>query len=155
MWTTDMTSTWSNDPENWPFKPTDVLVPPGESSVFVADGYGLSKVHEFDIHTGNYTGVVFGGKGDSTGSGPAKFNCDHGFSLDDRVGKIVVSDRSNHRLCWIENNGSLIQTLNLTSTIPLPCNAQTSSGTSLGGDYLIVPGLGLDHADPGPWLNGR
>lgn len=29
---------------HWPFKPTDVLVPPGQDAVFVADGYGLSKV---------------------------------------------------------------------------------------------------------------
>eukprot|EP00051_Salpingoeca_urceolata_P028490 m.487151 g.487151 ORF g.487151 m.487151 type:complete len:364 (+) comp24823_c0_seq1:118-1209(+) len=149
VWTKDMTTAWSHNKTHWPFKPTDVVVPPGESAVFVADGYGLSKVHEFDIATGNYTGVVFGGK-----SSPLHFDCDHGISYDDRVGQLVVSDRSNHRLCWIDDKGTLIKTLNLTDEVPLPCNAQTSSGTSLGGDYLIVPGLGLDKADPGPWLNG-
>eukprot|EP00041_Stephanoeca_diplocostata_P032311 m.1032799 g.1032799 ORF g.1032799 m.1032799 type:complete len:362 (-) comp24127_c0_seq6:236-1321(-) len=152
IWTTDMTDVWSRNKTHWPFKPTDVLVPPGETAVFVADGYGLSKVHEFDTQTGNYTGVVFGGKG--TGNAPIQFNCDHGISFDDRIGKIVVSDRSNHRLRWIDDDGTLVKDLNLTLEVPLPCNAQTSSGTVLGGDYLIVPGLGLDFADPGPWLNG-
>ena len=65
-----------------------------------------------------------------------------------------MSDRSNHRLTWIEDNGTLIKTLDVTSSEPLPCNAQTSSNTSLGGDFLVVPGLGVDHADPGPYLNG-
>jgi hypothetical protein len=55
---------------------------------------------------------------------------------------------------WIENDGTLIKTLNLTTSEPLPCNAQTSAGTALGGEYLVVPGLGLDYVDPGPWLNG-
>ena len=65
-----------------------------------------------------------------------------------------VSDRSNHRLRWIENDGSLISDLNVSEFAPLPCNAQTSSGTALGGGYLVVPGLGVDKVDPGPWLNG-
>lgn len=147
IWSTDMTAAWSKNKTHWPFKPTDVLVPPGiKGAVFVADGYGLSKVHEFDINTGNYNGKVFGGR--------PEFDCDHGISFDDRVGKIVISDRANHRLRWIEDDGTVVKTLNLTASIPLPCNAQTSSGTTLGGDYLVVPGLGIDHADPGPWLNG-
>jgi len=156
LWRTDMTSAWSGNKTNWPFKPTDLLIPPGEAdTLLVADGYGLSKVHSFDRASGRYTGLVFGGKGDATVPGQsATFNCNHGLSLDDRVGKIVVSDRSNHRLVWIENDGTLIETLNVSSSAPLPCNAQTSSGTSLGGEFLLVPGLGLDYVDPGPWLNG-
>jgi hypothetical protein len=146
VWSTDMTAAWSKNHTHWPFKPTDVLVPPGEDAVFVADGYGLSKVHEFDVESGKFTGQVFGGR--------AEFDCDHGISYDDRVGKIVVSDRANHRLRWIEDDGTVVKTLNLTASIPLPCNAQTSTGTKLGGGFLIVPGLGIDHADPGPWLNG-
>jgi hypothetical protein len=156
VWLTDMTSAWKGNKSNWPFKPTDLLIPPGtKNTLFVADGYGLSKVHEFDRQTGTYTGVVFGGKGDSATPGKtATFNCNHGLSLDDRVGKMVISDRSNHRLVWIENDGTLIKTLNVTTSEPLPCNAQTSSGTSLGGDFLIVPGLGqvLSKPDKCPGL---
>lgn len=92
-----------------------------------------------------YTGVVFGRKGKAANPGAmATFECNHGLSLDTRVGQIVVSDRSNHRLVWIENNGTLIKTLDVTGDEPLPCNAQTSAGTVLGGNYLLVPGLGLD-----------
>lgn len=139
-----MTASWSHNTSFWPFKPTDILVPPGDTAaVFVADGYGLSKVHEFDTTTGNYTGVVFGGKG--ARDSPIEFNCDHGISFDDRIGKIVVSDRANHRLRWIENNGTLVKTLDLSSSLPLPCNAQTSTGTSLESEHLlIVPALGID-----------
>ena len=156
VWRTDMTQTWQHDASNWPFKPTDLLLAPGEpDTLLVADGYGQSKVHAFDRRTGAYTGAVFGGKGDSATPGaPATFNCNHGLSMDDRVGKIVVSDRSNHRLVWIDDDGTLLRELNVTSAAPLPCNAQTSNGTVLGADYLLVPGLGLDYVDPGPWRNG-
>ena len=129
VWSTDMTSAWSKDATNWPFKPTGVVVPPmsslsSDSStekqvVYVADGYGLSKVHEFDTVTGNYTGIVFGGA-----SSPLAFDCDHGISYDDRVELMVVSDRSHHRLVWIDSKGSLVDTKNLTTEVPLPCNAQ-------------------------------
>ena len=61
-------------------------------------------------------------------------------SFDDRVGKIVVSDRSNHRFVWMEDDGSLLRTLDVTATEPLPCNAQTSTGTALGDSYLVTPG---------------
>jgi len=58
-------------------------------------------------------------------------------------GQILVSDRANHRLRWIDNQGNLQKTM-VYPECTLPCNAQTSAGTSLGGDYLIVPGLGED-----------
>lgn len=156
VWRTDMTKDWEGDKQHWPFKPTDLLIPPNKNdTVLVADGYGLSQLHEFDRATGKYTGVVFGGIGKAATPGAmATFDCNHGLSLDTRIGKIVVSDRSNHRLVWIENNGTLIKTLNVIADEPLPCNAQTSAGTVLGDDYLVVPGLGLDKVDPGPWLNG-
>ena len=159
IWRSDMTAAWQGNKSFWPFKPTDLLIPPGEANtVLVADGYGLSKVHSFDRTTGEYTGQAFGGKGDgSTPGQAATFDCNHGLSLDDRPGapgKIVVSDRSNHRLVWIGGGGTLLATLNVSATVPLPCNAQTSAGTSLGGEYLVVPGLGVDYVDPGPWLNG-
>ena len=139
IWTRDMTSVWSKDASNWPFKPTDVLLPPGGKTVYVADGYGSSKVHGFDTKTGNYTGFVFGGAG--TGTAPLQFHCDHGISYDTRVNQILVSDRANHRLVWIDEQGKFIST-KAYPQVPLPCNAQTSNGTSLGGDYLIIPGLG-------------
>lgn len=138
VWSRDMTKEWQNT-ENWPFKPTDVLVPPGSPVAYVADGYGSSKVHAFDVKTGNYTGFVFGGRGNATN--PVKFNCDHGLSYDTRVNQIVVSDRANHQIRWIDDKGTVLNTVRYPE-IPLPCNAQTSNGTTLGGDYLIVPGLG-------------
>ena len=153
VWDVDMTTVWSHDKSNWPFKPTDILLLPGTQTLYVADGYGLSKVHEFDAATGKYTGVVCGGKG--TRDAPIAFNCDHGLSFDDRAGFMVISDRSNHRLRWITPNGTLVRDLNLTSSLPLPCNAQTSTGTKLAQQgLLLVPALGLDFVDPGPWLNG-
>ena len=140
IWRHDLTANWTGT-SNWPFKPTDVLYVPETGVVYVADGYGSSKVHGFNATTGEYTGFVFGGKG--SGDDPIQFNCDHGISYDTRVNQILVSDRANHRLRWIDPSGKLIKT-ETYPTCTLPCNAQTSNGTSLGGDYLIVPGLGED-----------
>lgn len=139
IWRHDMTAAWSKNSEFWPFKPTDVVLPPGLDQVYVADGYGSSKVHGFDTKTGNYTGLVFGGKGKQ--DKPILFNCDHGISFDTRVNQLVVSDRANGRLRWVDYQGNLLNTT-AHAEVPLPCNAQTSNGTVLGGDYLIVPGLG-------------
>tara|TARA_B110000208_G_scaffold171564_1_gene213934 strand:+ start:112 stop:1515 length:1404 start_codon:yes stop_codon:yes gene_type:complete len=156
IWRSNMTAEWENEKAHWPFKPTDVMIPPTEpNTVLVADGYGRSQIHAFDRVTGKYTGVVFGGRGnESTPGKPAKFEINHGMSLDHRNGKIVVSDRSNHRLVWIEDDGMIIKVQNVVTSEPLPCNAQTSKGSTLGDDLLVVAGLGVDHADPGPYLNG-
>eukprot|EP01079_Euglenida_sp_SAG-EU17-18_P006985 gene6985-1249_t len=53
VWSTNMTSLWAGNPEHWPFKPTDVehhftviahiTVLQTAGSLYVADGYGLSK----------------------------------------------------------------------------------------------------------------
>lgn len=139
VWSSNMSALWPEGNENYPFKPTDVLVPPGSPIAYVADGYSQSKVHGFDINTGNYTGFVFGGKGKQ--DKPILFNCDHGISFDTRVNQIVVSDRANGRLRWIDTQGNLLATKEYED-LPYPCNAQTSFGTDLGGDYMIVPDLG-------------
>ena len=156
IWRTDMMAEWENEKAHWPFKPTDVMIPPTQpNTVLVADGYGLSQIHAFDRVTGKYTGVVFGGRGNESSPGQAaKFEINHGMSLDHRNGKIVVSDRSNHRLVWIEDDGMIIKVQNVVTSEPLPCNAQTGKGSTLGDDLLVVAGLGVDHADPGPYLNG-
>lgn len=138
IWTRNMTSEWEGT-DNWPFKPTDVVVPPGSTTAYVADGYGSSKVHGFDITTGNYTGLVFGGHGNATD--PIKFNCDHGLSWDFRTNQLLVSDRANNQLRWIDVHGHQFHS-HVYPQSPLPCNAQTSHKTSLGEDYLIVPDLG-------------
>ncbi len=169
IWSTNMTREWTNT-SSWPFKPTDVLVPPGSDQARGrahasalprpphpppppsatgpprpgagggGDGYGSSKVHGFDLRTGNFTGFVFGGQG--SGDDPVEFNCDHGMSYDTRVEQVVVADRANHQLRWLDPATQKQVRKHAYPESPLPCNAQTSLGTELGGDYMIVPDLG-------------
>jgi DNA-binding beta-propeller fold protein YncE len=87
---------------NWLFnKPADVAF--GKSGeIYVADGYGNSRVVKFD-RDGNY--VKAWGK---YGAGPGEFNLPHSVAVD-KEGRVYVGDRENQRIQIFDSEGKFIK----------------------------------------------
>ncbi len=112
--------------------PTFIAFAPG-GDFYVADGYGSSYVHRYNIK-GEYQST-FGGKGSADG----QLDCPHGIYCDTRDeanATILVADRSNHRLQWFTLDGKHLKTV--TEELRDPCHFDQR-----GTDILI------------PDLNGR
>ena len=116
------------------YVPTFIAFAPGDDGDFyVADGYGSSYVHRYNIK-GEYQST-FGGKG----NGEGQLDCPHGIYVDTRDAKnptVLVADRSNHRLQWFTLDGKFIKIV--TDELRDPCHFDQR-----GSDILI------------PDLNGR
>ncbi len=106
------------------FHPTSIAVVP-DGSIFVADGYGLSWVHQYD-HAGKYV-RSFGG--------PGAMNCCHGLLIDTRrtPNTLLVADRENSRLLRFDLEGN--QLAEIKGMFRRPCSIQERDG------YLAVPDL--------------
>jgi DNA-binding beta-propeller fold protein YncE len=81
-------------------RPTNVAVSP-TGEVFVADGYGNSRVHRFDA-----AGSLLESWGEP-GSGPGEFRVPHGIWVHDD-GRILVADRQNERIQVFGPDGSYL-----------------------------------------------
>ncbi|WP_161888654.1 twin-arginine translocation signal domain-containing protein [Pontibacter russatus] len=93
------------------FKPTETAVNPANGDIYVADGYGLNFVTQYN-HKGEYI-RHFGGKGDTDGT----FDCCHGVLVDTRDRKnptLLITDRSHMRLKRFTLDGKYL------ATIPVP-----------------------------------
>ena len=75
------------------YKPTNVALAPN-GDFYIADGYGLSYVHQYNAHAQYIRS--WGGKGKDAG----KLDCPHGLWVDTRGDEplLVVADRANARL---------------------------------------------------------
>lgn len=104
-------------------------VPAPDGSIFIANGYGDSRIFHFD-RSGNYL-RSYSGKG----SDPGLLNCSHGLTLDTRYDQpmLLVCDRENRRLCHFDLDGKYVRTV--TEHLRRPCQI------SLHGDYAIVSEL--------------
>ena len=104
-------------------------VPAPDGSIFIANGYGDSRIFQFD-GKGNYL-RSYSGKG----SDPGLLNCSHGLALDTRYDQpmLLVCDRENRRLCHFDLNGKYVGTV--TEHLRRPCQI------SLHGDYAVVSEL--------------
>lgn len=71
-------------------KPADVSVDPADGTIYVADGYGNSRVVAF-----NPEGVFLRMFGGVFGTGPKQINCAHNCAYAE--GKLVIADRNNSR----------------------------------------------------------
>lgn len=122
------------------WRPTSVAVErsvahPDGAIVWVADGYGNSRVHR--IEAGRVTLTL-----DGRESGTA-FDCPHGIAIDDRDGRnlIVVADRGNKRLVWFRDDGQFVRELRhdlITSPSSLVVVSDRLIVTELFGAIIAV-----------------
>jgi hypothetical protein len=104
-------------------------VPAPDGSIFIANGYGDSRLFRFDKN-GNYR-ASFAGKGKTEGL----FDCCHGISVDTRYDQplMLVCDRENRRLCHYDFDGKFVGSI--TQHLRRPCQV------SFHGDYAVVSEL--------------
>jgi hypothetical protein len=104
-------------------------VPGPDGSIFIANGYGDSRIFRFDKR-GNYL-ASYGGKGSTDGL----FDCSHGLAVDTRYGQplLLVCDRENRRLCHFDFDGKFVRTV--TQHLRRPCQV------SFHGDHALVSEL--------------
>jgi hypothetical protein len=104
-------------------------VPAPDGSIFIANGYGDSRIFHFD-RQGNYK-ASYGGKGTSDGL----FDCSHGLAVDTRYDQplLLVCDRENRRLCHFDFDGKFVS--NITGHLRRPCQV------SFHGDHAVISEL--------------
>ena len=85
---------------NETYSPTWMAAEPNSPFVYLADGYGSNHIYVYYKANGTFTGFTFGGVGTMHG----KFQTCHSIYWDDRVQKLAVCDRENHRLEYITVN---------------------------------------------------
>jgi hypothetical protein len=105
------------------------VVPGPDGSIYIANGYGDSRIFKFDKH-GNYQSS-FAGKGSDDG----KCDCSHGLAVDTRYGQplLLVCDRENFRLSHFDFDGKFVG--HVTQHLRRPCQV------SFHGDHAIVSEL--------------
>lgn len=111
------------------YRPTSVVVAPESGDVWVADGYGQSRVHRFDAD-GHHDGWFDGGVG------AGRFVTPHSLHLDLRSGtpRLYVADRENGRLSLHDLDGRFLRTVG-DGVLRRP------SGMTACGDELVVADL--------------
>lgn len=104
-------------------------VPAPDGSIFIANGYGDSRLFRFDKN-GSYR-AAYAGKGSTDGL----FDCSHGLAVDTRYDQplLMVCDRENRRLCHFDFDGRFVRTT--TMHLRRPCQI------SFHGDYAVVSEL--------------
>jgi len=118
-------NTNNRNEDNDSYRPTWFASPPESPYIYLADGYGSSKIYVLNKFHGNYTGYSFGGYGTDHG----KFQTCHSISYDPRFSnELVVCDRENHRLEYFKidpHDPSIFEYIRTVSFDPLlrrPCN---------------------------------
>ncbi len=111
------------EPNEWRLT---AAVPAPDGSIFIANGYGDSRIFRFDSK-GNFK-ASYGGKGRDEGM----FDCSHGLAVDTRYDQplLLVCDRENRRLCHFDFDGKFVRTV--TQHLRRPCQV------SFNGDYAVV-----------------
>lgn len=115
------------------YKPTNIAVVSkgvARSTFFIADGYGKSWIHAYNLK-GDYV-RSFGGPGKERG----QVSCPHGLMIDQRDPsgpRLVVADRSNKRLQYFHLDGRHAGFV--TENLKAPCHFDQR------GNVLLVPDL--------------
>lgn len=90
--------------------PTDVAVDEDRKEVYVADGYGHSRVAVFDYDTGEFIREL----GNGTGSGIGEFRIVHSVAFDPSRDWVYVADRDNCRVQVFTRTGEFVKVWNST-----------------------------------------
>lgn len=100
-----------------------------DGSIYIANGYGDSRIFRFD-KSGNYL-ASFSGKGTADG----QCNCSHGMTVDTRYDQplLLVCDRENRRLSHYDFDGKFVE--NVTLHLRRPCQV------NFWGDFAVVSEL--------------
>ena len=104
-------------------------LPAPDGSIWIANGYGDSRIFRFDkngIYKASYS---------EKGPGEGQLNCSHGLSLDTRYDQplLLVCDRENRRLCHFDLDGRYVRTV--AQHLRRPCQV------SFHGDSAVVSEL--------------
>jgi hypothetical protein len=104
-------------------------LPAPDGSIFIANGYGDSRLFRFDSK-GSFKNS-YSGKGATDGL----MNCSHGMAVDTRYDQplLLICDRENRRLCHFDFDGKYVRTV--TQHLRRPCQI------SFYGDYAVVSEL--------------
>lgn len=104
-------------------------VPAPDGSIFIANGYGDSRIFRFD-RNGQFL-ASYAGKGKDDGL----FDCSHGLAVDARYDQplLLVCDRENRRLCHFDFDGKFVGTI--AQHLRRPCQV------SMHGDFALVSEL--------------
>ncbi len=104
-------------------------VPAPNGDIFIANGYGDSRLFRFD-GMGNYK-ASYSGHGKTDGL----MDCSHGLAVDTRYDQplLLVCDRENRRLCHFDFDGKFVRTV--AQHLRRPCQI------SFLGDYAVVSEL--------------
>ena len=110
------------------YKPTNVAIGPN-GDIYVADGYGLSWIHQYNAKLDYIRS--WGGKGKEAG----QLDCPHGIWIDTRGAQpiIVVADRTNQRLQTFSLDGKHLGFV--TDELRRPCHFDQKNGE------LLIPDL--------------
>jgi hypothetical protein len=114
------------EPNEWKLT---AAVPAPDGSIFIANGYGDSRLYRFDSK-GNFK-ASYGGKGIADGL----FNCCHGMAVDTRYDQplLLICDRENRRLCHLDFDGKFVRSV--TEHLRRPCQI------SFYGEYAVISEL--------------
>jgi hypothetical protein len=113
-------------PNEW--RPTAAVLGP-DNCIFIANGYGDSRIFKFD-RQGQFQ-AAYSGKGTADGL----LNCSHGLAVDTRYDQplLLVCDRENRRLCHFDFDGKFVSTV--TQHLRRPCQI------SFYGDFAVISEL--------------
>jgi hypothetical protein len=96
--------------------PTKVALHPETGDIYVADGYGNSRIHKYSPD-----GKLLLSWG-QPGSDPGEFNLVHSVCTDNH-GYVYVADRENHRVQIFDSNGTYVTQWN---NLHRPCGLHTA-----------------------------
>jgi len=108
------------------FKPTAVAVR-GDGGFYIADGYGQSVIHRYSAD-GVYMTTI-----GTRGTEPGQFVTPHGLHWDEERQQLLVADRENHRIQFLDEDGAPVRVLE--GMFRRPCSVQVR------GDDLLVADL--------------